>query len=181
MQTNRRTRIGREMLPLPKDCRDAGSGKPVVNRRTSAATTSNPASRSNQRSERESRRSARTRTADSTRHARTTELISGDISGRFPHFFGSARRISSTRMLARLEVTAMAQKAKLFKSGGSQAVQLPKELRLESEEEVLISQQGDRVILEPIKRTWSQEFLELAGSAPDFPYPEESRVSRAGT
>ncbi|HZF13026.1 MAG TPA: AbrB/MazE/SpoVT family DNA-binding domain-containing protein [Thermoanaerobaculia bacterium] len=75
----------------------------------------------------------------------------------------------------------MAQKAKLFKSGGSQAVQLPKELRLESEEEVLISQQGDRVILEPIKRTWSQEFLELAGSAPDFPYPEESRVSRAGT
>ena len=23
------------------------------------------------------------------------------------------------------------------------------------------------------RRTWSQKFLELAGSAPDFPYPQE--------
>ena len=27
--------------------------------------------------------------------------------------------------------------------------------------------------LGPIRRKWSQDFLELAGSAPDFPYPEE--------
>jgi antitoxin VapB len=67
----------------------------------------------------------------------------------------------------------MPQRAKLFKSGGSQAVRLPKEFRFEGEEEVLVYRQGDRVILEPVKRAWSRKFLELAGSAPDFPYPEE--------
>lgn len=67
----------------------------------------------------------------------------------------------------------MSQRAKLFKSGGSQAVRLPKEFRFEGEEEVLVSRQGDRVILEPVKRTWSRSFLALAGSAPDFPYPQE--------
>ena len=67
----------------------------------------------------------------------------------------------------------MSQRAKLFKSGGSQAVRLPKEFRFEGEEEVLVSRQGDRVILAPVKRTWSRSFLALEGSAPDFPYPEE--------
>ena len=74
----------------------------------------------------------------------------------------------------------MAQRAKLFKSGGSQAVRLPKEFRFEGEEEVLVSRQGDRVILEPVKRTWSRKFLELAGSAPDFPYPEELPPAEPG-
>lgn len=67
----------------------------------------------------------------------------------------------------------MSQRAKLFKSGGSQAVRLPKEFRFEGEEEVVVSRQGDRVILEPVKRTWSRSFLALAGCAPDFPYPDE--------
>jgi antitoxin VapB len=66
----------------------------------------------------------------------------------------------------------MAQRAELFQSRGSQAVRLPQEFRFEGEE-VLISRQGNRVILEPVKRTWSRRFLDLAGSAPDFPYPEE--------
>jgi antitoxin VapB len=74
----------------------------------------------------------------------------------------------------------MPQHAKLFKSGGSQAVRLPREFRFEGEEEVLISRQGDRVILEPVKRTWNQEFLALAGSAPDFPYPEEPPSAEPG-
>jgi virulence-associated protein VagC len=42
----------------------------------------------------------------------------------------------------------------------------------EEEEEVLVYPQGGRVILEPMKRTGSQRFLDLAGSAPDFPYPD---------
>jgi antitoxin VapB len=71
----------------------------------------------------------------------------------------------------------MAQRAKLFKAGGSQAVKLPEELRFEGDE-VLVYWQGNRVILEPLKRTWSRKFLELAGSAPDFPYPEESRPGK---
>ena len=71
----------------------------------------------------------------------------------------------------------MPQRAKLFRNGGSQVVRLPEEFRFEGDEEVLVSRQGDQVILEPVKkpakRTWSRRFLELAGSAPDFPYPEE--------
>ena len=74
----------------------------------------------------------------------------------------------------------MAQRAKLFKSGGSQAVRLPKEFRFEGEEEVQVYRQGDWVILEPVKRTWSRRFLDLAGSAPDFPYPEEPPPAEPG-
>jgi antitoxin VapB len=67
----------------------------------------------------------------------------------------------------------VANRAKLFKSGGSQAVRLPKEYRFEDQEEVAIHREGRRVILEPVKRTWSKKFLDLLGSAPDFPYPDE--------
>jgi antitoxin VapB len=74
----------------------------------------------------------------------------------------------------------MSQRAKLFKSGGSQAVRLPKEFRFEGEEEVLVYRRGNRVILEPLKKTWSRQFLELAGSAPDFPYPEEPPPAEPG-
>ena len=74
----------------------------------------------------------------------------------------------------------MAERAKLFKSGGSQAVRLPREFRFEGQEEVLIHREGARVILEPVRRKWSREFLELAGSAPDFPYPEEPPPAEPG-
>jgi antitoxin VapB len=66
----------------------------------------------------------------------------------------------------------MADRAKLFESDGSQAVRLPKEYRFQDSEEVLIHRQGRRVILEPLKRSWSRGFLDLAGSARDFPYPD---------
>jgi antitoxin VapB len=74
----------------------------------------------------------------------------------------------------------MSQRAKLFKSGGSQAVRLPKEFRFEGEEEVLVYRRGNRVILEPLKKTWSRRFLDLAGSAPDSPYPEEPPPAEPG-
>ncbi|MEM7352604.1 MAG: AbrB/MazE/SpoVT family DNA-binding domain-containing protein [Acidobacteriota bacterium] len=67
----------------------------------------------------------------------------------------------------------MPDHAKLFKSGGSQAVRLPKDYRFEGQSRVLIYRQGRRVILESEEPAWSREFLELAGSAPEFPYPEE--------
>jgi len=69
----------------------------------------------------------------------------------------------------------MADRAKLFKRGGSQAVQLPKEYRFQDSEEVLIYRQGSRVILEPLQRRWSRGFLALAGSAQDFPIPTRRR------
>ena len=67
----------------------------------------------------------------------------------------------------------MEDRAKLFKSGGSQAVRLPRKYRFDDQEEVAIHREGHRIVLEPVRRTWSKEFLELAGSAPDFPYPDE--------
>jgi len=71
-------------------------------------------------------------------------------------------------------------RAKLFKSGGSQAVRLPKAYRFEGEKDVLIYRQGGRVVLEGRKKTWSREFLDLAGSATDFPYSRERRRPEPG-
>ena len=73
----------------------------------------------------------------------------------------------------------MAQRVKILQSGKDQIVRLPAELRFE-EEEVSILRQGDRLILEPVRRRWSQEFLDLAGSAPDFPYPDEPPSAEPG-
>lgn len=67
----------------------------------------------------------------------------------------------------------MADLAKIFKSGGSQAVRLPKKYRFDDQGEVLVFREGQRVILEPVRKHWSQAFVELAGSAPDFPLPRE--------
>ena len=67
----------------------------------------------------------------------------------------------------------MVERAKLFRTGGSQAVRLPKEYRFEAQSEVLICREGGRVVLETAKRTWSRRFMALAGSAKDFPYPAE--------
>ena len=69
----------------------------------------------------------------------------------------------------------MTQRAKLFESDGEQAVLLPEEFWFEGQE-VLIRREGERVVLEPVRqrrRKWSRKFLELAGSAQDFPYSEE--------
>ncbi|MDP9119931.1 MAG: type II toxin-antitoxin system VapB family antitoxin [Acidobacteriota bacterium] len=74
----------------------------------------------------------------------------------------------------------MADRAKLFRSGGSQAVRLPKEYRFEGQDGVLIYRQGERVILEPERKSWSRAFLELTGSAPDFPYPPEPPPAEPG-
>ena len=74
----------------------------------------------------------------------------------------------------------MPDRAKLFKSGGSQAVRLPKDYRFEDQDEVLIYRQGNRIILEGTRREWREEFLSLAGAAQDFPYPDEPPAAEAG-
>ncbi len=45
-------------------------------------------------------------------------------------------------------------KAKLFWSGRSQAVRLPKDYRIEADE-VRIRRRGDAIILEPIPKDWT--------------------------
>ena len=74
----------------------------------------------------------------------------------------------------------MPDHARIFKSGGSQAVRLPKEYRFEGQDRVLIYRQGRRVILESERPAWSREFLDLAGSAQDFPYPVEPPEAEPG-
>jgi antitoxin VapB len=62
----------------------------------------------------------------------------------------------------------MATTAKLFMSGRSQAVRLPKEFRFEGTE-VRVSKVGDKVILEPLKKkpfdadAWFARLDELGG------------------
>jgi antitoxin VapB len=48
----------------------------------------------------------------------------------------------------------MTDKAKVFWSGRSQAVRLPKKYRLDAKE-VRITRQGSRIILEPIADDWA--------------------------
>jgi antitoxin VapB len=67
-------------------------------------------------------------------------------------------------------------RAKLFWSGRSQAVRLPKEFRFEGDE-VRISRRGDAVILEPIATDWEwldalsgpfdQDFIDAIAEKPD--------------
>ena len=74
----------------------------------------------------------------------------------------------------------MPDRAKLFKSGGSQAVRLPKDYRFEDQEEVVIYRQGNRIILEGTRLRWGEDFLALAGAAKGFPYPDEPLAAEAG-
>ena len=61
--------------------------------------------------------------------------------------------------------------AKLFKNGRSQAVRLPKEFRFEGTE-VRIRKQGEKVILEPVKRsTWPDGFWDIFTPDPQFETP----------
>jgi antitoxin VapB len=74
----------------------------------------------------------------------------------------------------------MGDRAKLFRTGGSQAVRLPRKYRFDDQNEVLIRREGKRVVLEGTKKTWSRRFIELAGSAKDLPYPPEPRPVESG-
>jgi len=57
--------------------------------------------------------------------------------------------------------------AKVFKSGNSQAVRIPKEFHLE-DDEVEIRRKGDSLILRPKKRSWATLFESLDKFTEDF-------------
>jgi antitoxin VapB len=64
-------------------------------------------------------------------------------------------------------------RAKIFRTGRSQAVRLPKEVRFDEDQaEVRVRREGTRVILEPVDE-WPEAFLAALGSCPDFPEPPE--------
>ena len=62
--------------------------------------------------------------------------------------------------------------AKIFKNGQSQAVRLPKAFRFKGDE-VKITKEGDKVILEPLERSeWPDGFWNLFTIDPEFKTPE---------
>ena len=73
----------------------------------------------------------------------------------------------------------MAERAKIFTNGGSQAVRLPKSVRFpKSQREVIVRKSGNRVVLEPADE-WPEEFLEVLGSWPDeIERPKQQPISK---
>jgi len=71
----------------------------------------------------------------------------------------------------------MAERAKLFKNGGSQAVRLPKDCRFpETQREVVVRKVGHRVVLEPVD-AWPSEFLACIGAwRDDIPRPPPDSI-----
>ena len=59
--------------------------------------------------------------------------------------------------------------AKIFTSGNSQAVRIPKDFRFAPEiDEVSIRREGDQIILEPLEnREWPEDFWAAFGEVPD--------------
>ena len=74
----------------------------------------------------------------------------------------------------------MSATAKVFRSGNSQAVRLPKELRFEEGvEELAVERRGETLILRPKQRAkFSEEFLRTLGAWPDFERPTQGRERR---
>ena len=73
----------------------------------------------------------------------------------------------------------MAERAKLFKNGGSQAVRLPKNCRFpDDQDEVVVRKVGRQVVLEPVD-AWPPEFLACIGAwEEEIPRPRDEPVRR---
>jgi antitoxin VapB len=60
------------------------------------------------------------------------------------------------------------RRARVFKSGNSQAVRLPKEFQIDAKEVNIILQNGD-LILRPVRKTWKDYFEHGRRFSEDFP------------
>jgi len=70
---------------------------------------------------------------------------------------------------------AKARRAKVFWTGRSQAVRLPKEFRFETDA-VLVHREGAAVVLEPADE-WPEGYVEsFAGAPEDFRRPSQGKV-----
>ena len=70
-----------------------------------------------------------------------------------------------------------AQRAKVFWTGRSQAVRLPKEFRFEGDT-VFVRREGDAVILEPADE-WPEDYVEsFAGVPDDLTRPPQGEAER---
>jgi antitoxin VapB len=67
--------------------------------------------------------------------------------------------------------------AKVFKSGNSQAVRIPKEFHIE-DDELEIRRKGKAIVLEPRKRSWASLFESLDKFTDDFMAEGRKQPSR---
>ncbi len=79
---------------------------------------------------------------------------------------------------------AAVRRAKVFWTGRSQALRLPKEFRFVTRE-VLIHSEGRRVVLEPCEierdaKGWPTAWWQLAGAAPDFDVGDRAAAHERG-
>jgi len=71
----------------------------------------------------------------------------------------------------------MAKRAKIFWTGRSQAVRLPREFRFEGDE-VVVRREGKGVLLEPVD-AWPEGYAEsFAGFPADFVRPPQGMLER---
>jgi antitoxin VapB len=57
--------------------------------------------------------------------------------------------------------------AKLFKNGQNQAIRIPKDFEFKGVNEVSIRKEGDRIIIEPVRKSWLS-YAELPKAGADF-------------
>lgn len=69
----------------------------------------------------------------------------------------------------------MTTTAKVFKSGNSQAVRLPKKYRIHNDE-VFIKKEGSKIILIPKPKSWREFFLNAPQVSGDFMIDRENEV-----
>lgn len=68
-----------------------------------------------------------------------------------------------------------------FKSGNSQAIRIPKELRFREDQALIIRKEGNRIILEP-KEEWPAELLQILGQGDSaLPRPKQRPLSKVKT
>ncbi len=70
--------------------------------------------------------------------------------------------------------------AKVFRSGNSQAVRLPRDVRFpEHVREVQVDRRGDALVLSPVAaEAFDEAFWSVLGSMPDFRRPRQRRQRR---
>ena len=70
--------------------------------------------------------------------------------------------------------------ARVFKSGNSQAVRLPRAFRFDDGvKDVQVTREGDRLVLEPVpRRQFSDAFFKSLGALPDFERPPQMKQRR---
>ena len=101
----------------------------------------------------------------------------GDPAERHRRWADGTRTRLLTEYIHKSILRIVAERAKIFRNGGSQAVRLPKSCRFDDEQtDVIVRRVGRQVILEPADE-WPPEFLACLGAwNEDIPRPTQTIV-----